>query len=154
MKLPTLFTLVFLLTISNAAFAEDFKKGDLHIKHAYARATVPNQPAGAAYITLINTGKTSDKLTALTSPVAKNVDMHTMSMTGDMMKMREVENIEIKPATEIAMAPGDGFHLMLTGLKKPLKTGDKFPLTLTFQKAGKVTISVVVEDVAPPVHKH
>ncbi len=69
-----------------------------------------------------------------------------MSMDGNVMKMREVDGIEIKPATRVAMQPGEGYHIMLIGLKKPLKAGDKFPLTLTFEKSGKVEVSVWVEE--------
>jgi copper(I)-binding protein len=60
--------------------------------------------------------------------------------------MREVTAIDIKPKEKIAMQPGNGYHLMLIGLKAPLKAGDKLPLTLTFRKAGKVKTTITVED--------
>jgi copper(I)-binding protein len=72
--------------------------------------------------------------------------MHTMSMDGNVMKMREVSSIELKPSVKVSMKPGDGYHIMLIGLKQPLKIGDKFPLTLTFEKAGKAEVTVWVED--------
>lgn len=155
----TLRSLLFCLALplSLPAAASDFKSGHLQIRHPYARATVPNQPSGAAYLTLENTGKSADQLVALAAPIAKRVEMHTMSMEGTMMKMREVDAIEIKPAASVTMKPGDGYHLMLTGLKKPLKAGDTFPLTLTFRKAGQVKVVVAVEAIAaaePLQHKH
>ncbi|RJG04955.1 copper chaperone PCu(A)C [Noviherbaspirillum cavernae] len=131
---------------SALAHAHDYKAGDLRIDHPYARPTVPNQPSGGAYITIENKGTASDKLVGIASPIAKAVEIHTMSMDGNIMRMREVPNIEFKPASKTTMRPGDGYHLMLIGLKQPLKTGDKFPMTLTFEKAGKVEISVWVED--------
>jgi copper(I)-binding protein len=134
------------LAIAAAANAHDYKAGELTIAHPYARATVPNQPTGAAYMTIENTGKDADKLLAASSPVAKSVQIHSMSMQGNVMKMREVSDLELKPSTKTELKPGDGYHLMLVGLKQPLKAGDKFPVTLSFEKAGKVEVSVWVED--------
>jgi copper(I)-binding protein len=57
-----------------------------------------------------------------------------------------VSDLELKPSTKTELKPGDGYHLMLVGLKQPLKAGDKFPVTLSFEKAGKVEVSVWVED--------
>jgi copper(I)-binding protein len=133
-------------TVAAAANAHDYKAGELAIAHPYARATVPNQPTGAAYMTIENTGGNADKLIGASSPVAKSVQIHSMSMQGDVMKMREVSDIELKPSTKTELKPGDGYHLMLIGLKQPLKPGDKFPVTLNFEKAGKVEVAVWVED--------
>jgi copper(I)-binding protein len=132
--------------LSSAAFAHSYKIGDLHIGHPWARATVPGQPSGGAYLSIENTGKTSDKLVSASSPIARSTEIHTMSMEGDVMKMREVGSIEIKPAEKIAMQPGNGYHIMMIGLSQPLKTGDKIPMTLTFEKAGKLEVQVYVED--------
>ncbi|MEN3292103.1 MAG: periplasmic copper chaperone [Burkholderiales bacterium] len=132
--------------VTAAATAHDYKAGELAIAHPYARATVPNQPTGAAYMTIENAGRNADKLIGASSPVAKAVQIHSMSMQGDVMKMREVSNIELKPSTKTELKPGDGYHLMLIGLKQPLKPGDKFPITLNFEKAGKVEVSAWVED--------
>lgn len=134
------------LAIAAAANAHDYKAGELTVAHPYARATVPNQPTGAAYMTIENSGKDADKLLAASSPVAKSVQIHSMSMQGNVMKMREVSDLELKPSTKTELKPGDGYHLMLVGLKQPLKAGDKFPVTLSFEKAGKVEVSVWVED--------
>lgn len=146
MQFRSLFALAAALAVTTAANAHDYTAGGLRIDHPYARATVPNQPSGAAYMTIENTGKAADKLIGATSPVAKSVEMHTMSMDGNVMKMREVSGIELKPSDKIVLKPGDGYHFMLTALNKPLKVGEKFPLTLNFEKAGKVEVSVWVED--------
>ena len=146
MNFRSISVLITTFVISTAALAFDYKAAEIHINNPYARATMPMQPAAGAYITIENTGKTADKLLALTSPAAKNVELHTMSMDGNVMKMRAVPQLELKPADKIVMQPGSGYHIMLTGLVQPLKAGDKFPLTLTFEKAGKVAISVRVED--------
>ena len=138
-----LFVVALLVTVS--ANAREYKVGELLISHPYARVTVPNQAVGGAYLTIENNSKNIDKLIALASPIAKSIEIHTMSMDGNVMKMREVSGIEIKPSGKVVMQPGNGYHIMLTGLKQPLKAGDKFPLTLTFEKAGKVEVSVVVQ---------
>lgn len=134
------------LLLCASVSAHEYVVGSLHIAHPNARATVANQPTGAAYLTIANQGKTDDKLIALTSPIAQSVELHTMSMDNNVMRMREVGQLDLKPSDTIAMKPGGGYHIMLVGLKQPLKTGDKFPLTLSFEKAGKIEVSVWVED--------
>lgn len=146
MQFRSLFILAAACIAGNAAYAQGHMPGKLRIERQYARPTVPNQRAGAAYLTIENKGKTADKLVAISSPIAKSVEMHTMSMDGDVMKMREVQDVEVGPASKVDMTPGHGYHLMLMGLSKPLKVGDRFPMTLTFEKAGKTVISVPVRN--------
>jgi copper(I)-binding protein len=145
MQLRSILAFTAAAAFAAGAFAQDYKIGALRIDHPYARATVPNQPSGGAYVSIENSGDTADKLIGATSPVAKTVEIHTMSMDGNVMKMREVPGIELKPSTKTVMKPGEGYHLMLIGLKKPLQAGEKFPLTLMFEKAGKLDVSVAVE---------
>lgn len=141
--------------ISASTYAHDYKLGALKIDHPYARATVPGQPSGGAYLSIENTGAGADKLLRVTSSAAKSVEIHTMRMDGDVMKMREVGEVELQPMSTLTMAPGGGFHIMLMGLSKPLKVGDKFPMTLFFQKAGKIDVSVSVDDMSgKPGTKH
>lgn len=146
MLLRSTFLFLPAMLASALACAQNYQLKDLRIAHPYARATAPHQPSGGAYLTVENKGKTADRLLAAASPVAKSVEIHTMSMDGNVMKMREVGAIEIKPAAKIEMKPGAGYHLMLLGLRQPLKAGDKFPLVLTFEKAGKTEVSVTVRD--------
>ncbi len=136
------------LAISVSAYAQEYDLGSLHISHPYARATVPGQPGGGAFLSIENKGKEADKLIGVSSSVAKNSEIHTMSMDGNVMKMREVGEIDLPPASTVDMKPGHGYHIMLMGLSQPLKAGDKFPLTLTFRKAGKIEVSVVVTDLS------
>lgn len=147
------------LIVGLPAHAQHFQVGEVHISRPYARPTVPGQPSAAAYLSLENKGKQADKLISASSPVAKSVEIHTMSMDGNVMRMREVPGIELKAAGKVTMQPGDGYHLMLIGLQKPLQPGDTFPVTLTFEKAGKKDISITVEakagaDVKTSHHKH
>ena len=141
-----LLSLVAALALTGTAYAHDYKVAELQIGHPWARPTVPGQPSGGAYLSIENKGKAGDKLIAVASPIAKSAEIHTMSMEGNVMKMREVGSIDIKPTEKIAMQPGNGYHIMLIGLSQPLKVGDKIPLTLTFEKAGKLEVSIYVED--------
>jgi periplasmic copper chaperone A len=146
MHLRSLLVLAVALAVGPVVHAYEYTFNGLHIGHPYARPTVPMQRSGGAYLSIENKGKDADKLVAASSPIAESVQIHTMSMDGDVMKMREVDGIDLKPASKVEMMPGHGYHLMMLGLRQPLKAGDKFPMTLTFEKAGKTEVSVVVSD--------
>ncbi len=140
----------------SSAYAHEFTLGDIQIAHPYARATVAQQTSGGAYFGLENKGKQDDKLVKVSGTIAKSVEIHNMEMAGDVMKMREVDGIELKAGSKISMKPAGGYHIMLIGLTQPLKAGDKFPLTLQFEKAGKIEVVVHVEaaSAAPMEHQH
>lgn len=125
------------------AQGHEFKLGSITIGHPYARATVAGQPTGAGYLKLVNQGP-ADRLLAATTPAAAEVQLHSMSMQGDVMRMRQIDAIELPAAQTVELKPG-GLHLMLTGLKAPLAAGDRIPLTLRFEKAGEVVVTVNVE---------
>ena len=135
------------------AQAHDGRAGDVHIVHPYATPSVPGAGNGAAYIaTMENTGKQPDRLLRVSTPVAAQAQMHTMAMgTGDVMHMREVADIALAPGAVVKMRPGAGYHFMLMGLKRPLKEGDSFPLTMEFERGGKVEVKVVVQ--VPKAHE-
>lgn len=146
MNLRTFITFAAAATFATLAGAQEYKLNGLVIETPYARETMPHQPAGGAFLTIENKGSTGDKLVGASTPAAKTVELHTMTMDGNVMKMREMPNIELKPGARLEMKPGQGYHLMLMGLQQPLKAGDKFPMTLVFEKAGKTEISVTVRD--------
>jgi hypothetical protein len=135
-----------LAALGGSAFAADAKVGDLVITHPFATPTPPGAKTGGAYLKKVeNTGKTPDVLIGVSSPVADRVEIHTMAMDGDVMRMREVGKIPIAPGKSVLMSPPMGYHIMLMGLHAPLTAGQKVPLTLTFEKAGKVEVSADVE---------
>jgi len=146
-KLATMAITFALLAATPLSQAHEYKLGQLEIGHPYARATVPGQPAAGAYLSIENKGSAPDRLVSISSPVAKSGEIHTMAMEGNVMKMRELDGgLEVKPGQKIAMQPGNGYHIMLMGLSKPLQAGEKVPATLTFEKAGKVDVTFNVED--------
>ncbi len=126
------------------AAAHSFKVGDIDIGHPNARPTRAGQTVGGGYLLLSN-GGAADRLVSASTAVAASVEMHSMSMDGDVMRMRQLDAIEL-PAGQVVELKSGGFHLMLIGLKQPLRAGSKFPLTLNFEKAGAVVVTVHVED--------
>ena len=139
------------------AAAHSFTLGEIDIGHPYARPTREGQLVSGGYLKLVNKG-TADRLLSASSPAAGVTEIHSMTMDGNVMKMRQVDAIELAPGQTVELKPG-GYHLMLMGLKAPLKAGDKVPLTLKFEKAGEVVVTVNVEEPKPqtdvaPEHKH
>lgn len=121
--------------------------GDLKIEKAWSRATPGNSKIGAGYFTVTNSGNAPDTLVSATTATSNHVEIHEMAMKDGVMTMRPVANgVTIAPGKSVSFAPG-GFHLMLMGLKAPLKQGDKVPLTLTFAKAGKVDVTLDVQGI-------
>jgi periplasmic copper chaperone A len=118
--------------------------GQLEVTNAWARATPGRSEVGAAYVTIQS--PTADRLVAASSPVAKKAELHSMTMSGTVMQMRPVAAIAIPAGHPVTLAP-EGLHIMLEGLKKPLRAGQSFPLTLTFEKAGTRTVKVAVQQV-------
>jgi copper(I)-binding protein len=143
---------LFMLLSVTAAQAHGGHAGDIEITHPFATPTPPGAVNGAAYVvSLENNGKQPDKLVKVSTPVAQRAEIHTMAVdAGGVMRMREVDGIEIAPGATVKMKPGDGYHFMLIGLKQPLKEGDSFPLTMEFAHAGKTEVKVVVQ--VPKAH--
>lgn len=143
-RLAAVFVLWAGLGAGTMAMAHDFHAGTLDIGHPWTRSTVAGQPAGGGFLTVRNTGPAADRLVGAASPAAAEVQMHTMSMEGDVMRMRQVDGIDLPAGQTVALEPGH-LHLMLIGLKAPLKAGDMVPLTLRFEKAGEVPVQLKVE---------
>jgi periplasmic copper chaperone A len=116
----------------------------VEISNAWARATPGKAENGAAYLTLRSAA--GDRLTEVSTPVAKTAELHEMTMDGTVMRMRQVAGIDLPPGKPVTLKPG-GFHVMLLGLAQPLRLGQSFPLTLHFTKAGTQVVSVKIEKV-------
>ncbi|MGJ4950393.1 copper chaperone PCu(A)C [Bradyrhizobium sp. HKCCYLS20291] len=143
----SLLALVLLSAGAPAAFAADVKAGDLVISQPWSRATPGGAKTGAGYLTIENKGAAPDRLVAASGEVAGRIEVHEMAVTNGVMTMRPLEKgLVIEPGKVVALAPG-GYHLMLMELKGPLKQGDKLPVTLEFEKAGKVAVTLDVQAV-------
>jgi copper(I)-binding protein len=139
-----------LLLAAPSVRAEDVKAGDLVISQPWARATPGGAKTGGGFLTIENKGSTPDRLVGVSADVAGKVEVHEMAMDGGVMKMRPVEGgLTIDPGKTVKLAPG-GLHLMMMDLKSPLKQGDMLPVTLQFEKAGKVAVTLDVQAIGAP----
>lgn len=137
------------LTIAAAvSFVTAAHAGDMMVTNAFARASAtPVAKAGAVYFTIRNDGDAADKLTAVQTDAAQMAMLHENIEENGVVSMRHVEAITIAPKETVTLGPKK-MHVMLMGLKAPLKKGEHLAVTLTFEKAGVVTIDVPVGGVA------
>jgi periplasmic copper chaperone A len=127
--------------------AQEVKAGDLVITKAWSRATPGGAKIAGGYLTIENKGSAPDRLISGSGDFAAKVEIHEMAMNNGVMTMRALDKgLAIEPGKTVKLAPG-GYHLMLMDLKQPLKQGDKVPVTLEFEKAGKVSLSLDVQGV-------
>jgi copper(I)-binding protein len=129
-----------LVAMPLAAFADE---AGIHIDHVWSRAALSGHE-GVVYLTITDTGA-EDTLTGVTTPVAAEATLHQSIDDHGVMKMRPVGPLPIEPGKPVTLAPG-GYHIMLMGLKQTLKLGDRFPVTLTFAKAGQITATATVQN--------
>lgn len=118
--------------------------GDLEVSGGFTRTTLPNAPVGGGYLTITNHGDADDRLVAASSPAAERVELHEMSMEGDVMKMAEREDGIALPAGEVVILAPGGLHIMFIGLVEPFIEGGTVPVTLQFEKAGTVEVELQV----------
>ena len=146
-----------LLSIALMAFAasiqaQEAKVGSIKIENAYVRATAPGQPAAGAFMKIDNSGA-ADQLLSASSPAAGEVQLHQMSMEGNVMKMGQVKDIAVPANGSVDLKPG-GYHIMLMNIKAPLKAGETVPVKLKFAKAGEVEVKLPVNAVGSGMNMH
>ena len=131
------------IALAFSAGAQDGQVGKIKIEGAYTRTTVPGQKVAGGFMKIIDQGA-ADHLIGASSSVADEVQLHTMSMEGNTMQMRQVRAIDVPAAGTVELKPG-GLHLMLIGIKTPLKAGDLIAVKLKFAKAGEVEVKLPVQ---------
>lgn len=137
----------FICLLTSAAIAQEYRAGNLSIQHPWSRETAAGQVAGGGFLTVTNNNDRDDRLLSGTSPVAGEVQIHTMTIDGGVMRMRQLsDGIAIPAKGSLELKPGS-FHIMFMGLKRPLRRGERFPVTLRFQHAGRVTVQFAVRPV-------
>jgi len=120
----------------------------IKVDQVWARATPGAAKTGAVYLTITNNGTTPDTLQGqASSPVAEHAQLHEDKTTNGVMEMRPLNALTIDPGKSVTLDPNSGYHLMLIGLKGPLKEGETVPLTLTFDHAGKQQVTASVAKV-------
>jgi periplasmic copper chaperone A len=135
------------IVVAGHTWAHEYQLRSLRIDHPFARATPPGGRSGGIFLSVENNGDRTDRLLTVSTPVAGIAELHQMVMDAGVMRMRAVAGLDVKPGDRLVLKPG-GYHVMLADLKRPLHAGDTFPLTLGFEKAGSIEVSVIVESMA------
>jgi copper(I)-binding protein len=123
--------------------------GSIKVVGPWIRPNPPGAPTAAGYLTVVNTGRSPDRLLGGSSPQVGKVEIHQMSMQGAIMRMRALSGgVAISPGATVKLEPGS-YHLMLVGPKRAFRAGERVPITLNFQHAGAVKTEFAVQ-MAPP----
>src|SRR4051794_38108697 len=134
--------------------AATFKRGDITVTSPWTRATPGGAKIAGGYFKITNQGTAADRFTGAKADVAERVELHEMSMSDSVMKMRPLPNgIEIKPGETVELKSG-GYHLMFMDLKQPLKAGESFKATLQFEKAGPLEVNFAVNTIGGSAPSH
>lgn len=127
-------TMRYLTLILSILLATHAAASEITIGEPWARATAPGQENGAVYLTI--TSQAGASIVAVSSDIAARASLHSMIHENGVMKMRELEALKLPAKQEVKLNPG-GNHIMLDGLKQPLKEGDGVALVLTIQFADQ-----------------
>lgn len=142
-----------LAAIAASAFALPAFAADIMVQDPYARSSAMMATSGAAFMQIMNHGETDDRLIGAASPVAEMVQLHTHKEDENgVMRMLHVEEGFPVAAGETLMLARGGNHVMFMGITEPFEQGDTIPLTLTFEKAGDITVEVPVDLERQPMH--
>ena len=138
------FVVLFSVFVCMAAGCSAERDSSLRVQ-AWARATPPGSAVGGAYLTIRNPGS-ADRLLKVLTAASERTEIHRTSMADGQMQMREVGALDIPANSEVKLESG-GMHLMLVGLKKPLREGESVPLTLQFAQAGTLQVQARVQSI-------
>ena len=141
------------ILFATLALAHSYEKGELQIRHPWARATPPGTTVGVGYFEIRNTGKEPDRLLSATSPAARQVEMHVSEHAGEVARMRQLRAFEVPARERLTLEP-NGAHLMLVDLVQPLKKGERFPMKLRFERAGEIDIEFEVQELGSRHSRH
>lgn len=150
-------TLALAITVGGYALAQapttGTSAGGVAAVEPWSRATPGGARVGAGYLVIENTGPAPDRFVGAETELSDKVELHETRVAEGVARMLPVAGIAIPPGGRIEMKPG-GYHLMLTGLKRPLKEGERFSGTLVFEKAGRVPVSFAVRGLGAGAHHH
>lgn len=131
------------LSPSKGMAADPQTRGPITVEDVWVRASAGMARAGGGFMLIHNAGSTPDRLITATADVSDIVELHTHRSVNGMMQMRKVADIPLPAGETVHLRPG-GLHVMFIDLNAPLKEGETFPLTLTFDKAGDLTVTARV----------
>jgi len=138
------------------------KNSGLLVEKAYIRATIPGTSISSAYMEIENRGEKAVTLLSVNSDISPRIEIHQHTMVDDMMRMRQLDSIDIKTKGRVKLQPS-GLHLMLFDVKKPLKAHQQVELTLNFSDNMSVTMQIPVyspvqekaaQKAVPKIHEH
>lgn len=135
----------FLFFMCASVQAHIHEKDDIQIRHPWSRATPASAKVGVGFMEIRNRGSQPDRIVGASTPLAGRVEMHVTRREGEVMKMRQVESFEIPARERLELRPAGG-HLMLVDLVRPLKKGERIPMTLRFERAGELLIELEVQE--------
>lgn len=138
-------TLLFASTATG--IAHDFKSGGVELEHPWARATPAGAKVAAGYVAITNHAAAPDRLVSASAEIAGRTEIHEMAVKDGIMTMRRLPDGLPVPANGKAALKPSSAHLMFLELKRPLKQGESFDGTLTFEKAGTVKVTFAVQAV-------
>ncbi|UPQ90236.1 copper chaperone PCu(A)C [Vibrio sinaloensis] len=147
MKLKAL--LLATLMLSPLAYA----KTDIMTHHPYARATPPNAPTSAVFLEVMNRGDNDRYIVSATTPAAGKVELHDVIKDGDVMKMRQVERIQVPAKGKAVLKPGS-LHIMLFELQQPFVEGEQIDVQITFADGEQQTFSAPIKKVMSGMKHH
>ncbi len=126
---------------------QEYSIGPIEIAQPWTRATGPGSPTAVGYMRIRNRGTAPDRLVGGSTPMARAVEAHVTTITPEgVMRMRPVEGgIAIPAGAAVALEPGNDIHLMLVAPSRPFRPGDRIPLALVFERAGRVEIQLEVQ---------
>jgi copper(I)-binding protein len=133
------------------SIAQSPSVNNVAVTNAWASASPHGSTIGVIYMTLVNNGKNADRLLAGRTPIAEKVEFHSNISDNGVMRMRELTAIDVAAGAKVQLKPG-GTHAMVVGLKEPLREGQSFPVTLEFEKAGKIDVVVPIEKIGATEH--
>ena len=138
-----LFAAALLLAATAAQACRTFTVGDISVEQAWSRASIGSDRPGILYLEITNNGTADDALVSITTPAAGMPMLHETIVTDGIASMPHAASVPVPAGQTVALSPG-GFHGMLMGLTEKLTEGGTFPVTLTFERAGSVDVTVDV----------
>ena len=146
MKLLSCLALPLVLSAGAAFACEPVTMGDITVEAPWSRVSLGTQRPGVVYLTIRNDGETDDALIGITTPVAGMPMIHETVDTDGVVSMPHVMEVPVAAGETVALEPG-GYHAMLMDLTEALEEGGSFPVTLTFEQAGEITVDVQVRSI-------
>ena len=153
LQLASRFLFLALAICAGAAWSHNVERGDIQVRHPWSRATAPGAKVAVGYMEIRNNGAQPERLLSATTSVAQRVEMHITQRDGEVMKMRQVKAFEIPARERYALRPG-GSHLMLVDITRPLKKGERFTMTLRFERAGELELELEVQELGSRHPRH